>query len=59
MVLNINTEQLDKKDRCFSFGVVQSLQVADTKPALIHVYDYYAPSMSHLINFSSIFIIIY
>jgi hypothetical protein len=45
-------EALDKTRRCFSFLVHQDIVVTDTKPVLVHVYDYYKPSLSAYDDYS-------
>ena len=45
-------DELDKHDRCFTFGVSQELEIMNAKPATVHVYDYYEPSLSTYSEYS-------
>jgi len=37
--------QLDAMERCWSIVLKRSIVVSNTRPASVHVYDYYAPGM--------------
>ena len=39
-------DELDKRDRCFTFDIFQELEIMNAKPATVHVYDYYEPNLS-------------
>ena len=51
-VVHLYFEELDKAQRCFSFLVDQNIIVTKTKPVLVHVYDYYKPSLSAYDDYS-------
>jgi len=51
-VVQIYFDEFDKKERCFDIMVTQEQQVEDAKPALVHVYDYYAPSSAAFAQYS-------
>jgi hypothetical protein len=45
-VVNFYFDEFDSTRRCFSFEVLQNIIVFNTKPGLVHIYDYYTPGTS-------------
>jgi len=45
-------DEFDKRERCFVISIDQDQQVADSKPAVAHIYDYYAPSSAAFTQYS-------
>nr|BAR45611.1 alpha-2-macroglobulin [Scolopendra japonica] len=50
--LNLYFDQLNAQEKCFSISITEKVEVKDTKPAIVTIYDYYQPELFVRKNYS-------
>jgi alpha-2-macroglobulin len=51
-VVQLYFDEFDKTERCWSMNIEQSIEVSDTRSALVHVYDYYQPEVAAFVEYN-------
>jgi hypothetical protein len=51
-IVQLYFDEFDTNEKCWSLKIIQAIEVSETRPAIVSVYDYYEPASSVFVEYN-------